>query len=273
VIPPIRVQPRHHIAFRYYRLAQTTDDLFDAYRNMYLAFELLLSSQHPVSKGEREIDWLRRALGGAAPVIQLAGLGVNVGNDPVASILDVVYRDARLPLFHAKEGRNYFAPLDSASDRAAVSHALSVLTRLVLRMAQVWFDAPRTGGGVFLGWIYQNIRTQLADCSVRVSNYDGPFDASEADLSHPRFQTAAQLTARLAPEFQRGREPALFAVANGVALSPVQPVRRIEIVTPEHPVMSQILDTELDCDGVARFEVLMHARGLNVNQPKSLFRR
>jgi hypothetical protein len=39
--------PEHHIGFRFFRLAQVTDDLYDAYRNMYLAFEVLLSSRVP----------------------------------------------------------------------------------------------------------------------------------------------------------------------------------------------------------------------------------
>lgn len=151
VIPPATVQPRHHTAFRYYRLAQNTDDLFDAYRNMYLAFELLLSSSCPPAKGEREIDWLRRALHAAGSTMRLDGVGLESGSTPVESLLDAVYRDARLPLFHAKEGKEFFAPHVSASDRAAVAKALGVLTTIVLRMAEKWHDARRRGGGVFLG--------------------------------------------------------------------------------------------------------------------------
>lgn len=273
VVPPKPVEPRHHIAFRYYRLAQTTDDLFDAYRNMYLAFELLLSSQYPISKGEKEIVWLHRALSAATTTIKLEGLGVRQGNDLVESVLDVVYRDARLPLFHAKEGRDYFAPQDLVSNRVVVSHALSVLTQLVLRMAEKWYNSRRMGGGVFLAWVYKNTRAQLADCSVCVSSYDGPFDPGERDLSHPRFQTAVKLASRLAPELERGREPAVFAAVNGIELSSVQPIRRIEVVTSTYPYMAQMLESELECGGVARFEVLIHMRGMNLNQPRSLFRK
>jgi len=151
VIPPTPARPRHHIAFRYYRLAQATDDLFDAYRNMYLAFEALLSSRYPMDKGEREIVWLRRALGAAATTVQLNSLGVVSGDDLVEALLDTIYRDARLPLFHAKEGRDYFAPQDSVADQAAVSRALAVLTGLVLQMAQMWYEARRARGGVLDG--------------------------------------------------------------------------------------------------------------------------
>ena len=273
LVPPAPSHPRHHISFRYYRLAQTTDDLFDAYRNMYLAFEALLSSQHPKSEGEWEVVWLRRALKAATNTIQLGDLGVSPGHDLVESVVDAVYRDARLPLFHAKEGRGYFAPQDSASSRQVVSRALDVLTHIVLRMAEAWYDVRRMGGGVFFGWVYDNATAQLAECYVYATSYDGPFDPCEHDLSHPRFQTAAKLPSRLAPELQRGPEPALFAAANGVDLSLVKPVRRIEVVKSDHPYIAQILDAELELEGVARFEVLMHIRVMNLNQPRSLFRK
>lgn len=45
-LPPIP-SPEYNRCLRYFRLAQVTDDLFDAYRNLWLCFELLLSSQYP----------------------------------------------------------------------------------------------------------------------------------------------------------------------------------------------------------------------------------
>jgi hypothetical protein len=42
IVPQKIVVPQHHLGFRFFRLAQVSDDLFDAYRNMYLAFELFL---------------------------------------------------------------------------------------------------------------------------------------------------------------------------------------------------------------------------------------
>jgi hypothetical protein len=272
-VPPTPSHPRHHIAFRFFRLAQTTDDLFDAYRNMYLAFEALLSSHYPKPDNEWEIDWLRRALKSASAVVRLDGLGVTPAGDLVESILETVYKDARLPLFHAKEGRPYFAPHDSPSDRQAVSRALGLLTQIVIRMAEAWFDARRAGGGVFFGWVYENAQRLLADSSAYASSYDGPFDATEQDLSHPRFQTATKLHSRVAPEFQRGREPAILSVANGPELSQVNPLRRVELVSAGTPLITNILEAPLELEGISRFEDLMYIRGINLNQPRSMFRK
>ncbi len=48
LVPPVPTPPlAWHESLRYFRLSQTTDDLFDAYRNAYLALESILSSIAP----------------------------------------------------------------------------------------------------------------------------------------------------------------------------------------------------------------------------------
>lgn len=272
VVPSVPSFPQHHGAFRYYRLAQTTDDLFDAYRNMYLAFEALLSSHYPKTKREQEIQWLTRALSAVSSEIQLTGLGTKEGEELVETILNEIYKDARLPLFHAKSGQTVYIPQDSDA-RTAVSHALGILTNLVLRMAEKWYSARRVGGFVFLGWVYDNIRAQLASSKIYASNYDGPFDSTEKDLSHPRYKLALTTSCKIAPEFERKREPALMGTFVGADFASVNPIRRIEVATEEHPYLSQILDAPLYLDGTIQFEVIRHIRGTNQNQPKSLFRK
>jgi hypothetical protein len=273
LIPQETVQPRHHVAFRYFRLAQVTDDLFDAFRNMYLAFEALLSTQYPMTKGEREIDWLRRALSAGRASLPLGSLRISPEADPVEYILDAVYKDTRLPLFHAKEGREYFPPQDSPTDREVVSRALGVLTHIVIGMASSWYDARRQGGGFFFSLIYNSVKSMLTNASVCFSNHDGPYDPNESDLSHPRFEKAVKATCQLSTELGRGREPAIFASVRETDVSSLNPLRRIEVLTPQHPVIAHILEAELECSGTMRLEALIHVRAMNMNQPKSLFRR
>ena len=273
IVPPVPSSPQHHAGFRYFRLAQTTDDLFDAYRNMYLAFELLLSTHCPKMSREKEIDWLRRAISAASADIPLTGLGIDEQTDLVETIINKVYQDARLPLFHAKEGRAFYIPQDNPSARIVISYALNILTKLVVRLAEKWYSARHMGGGVFFGWVYDNVRTQLASSTIYVSNYDGPFDPSEQDLSHPRFKSALSTPCAIVPEFERQGEPAFMGTFIGVDFATVNPIRCIEVATKEHPYLAQTLDAPLQLDGVARFEVLMHIRGTNVNQPRTLFRK
>lgn len=111
-----------HEGFRYFRLAQVTDDLFDAFRNSYLALEAMLSSiaaQRLKPDGrpaEREGDWFRRALGIASTHVDLYRYTVE-GNPATAidDIFDEIYVKTRTAVFHAKAGRPVLIPLDAAS--------------------------------------------------------------------------------------------------------------------------------------------------------------
>ena len=272
VVPPTPVVPRHHIGFRYYRLAQVTDDLYDAYRNMYLAFEVLLSSRFPKSKGERERDWLTRGLNGASADVRIADLVAPGTLNVVGELLNRIYCDARLPLFHAKQGSPFYAPQDSHENREVVAAALIALTHIVLRMAEAWFQTRRTGGGVYFHWVYQNAAEQLLGTHMVASADSSPFNASENDLTHHRFQDGLSLASRLAPELQRGLAPALLGLAEAADLARLPVLRRIDVASSDTPYAALLLESELALDGVGRLEAVAHFRAMNLNQPKSLFK-
>ena len=270
----MKPQARYHIAFRYYRLAQTTDDLYDAYRNMYLAFEALLSFKYPKRRGEKEVDWLRRSLAGIQEAVQLSRLvALPDDSDVVEIVLASIYKDARLPLFHAKQGESFFPPQASGEDRRLISKALQILTQVVLRLAEAWFDARRVGGAVFLGWVYEGVSRLLSECTVIATNESGPCDINERDLSHERFRLGVKFETRLAPDLQRGREPAIFGMISGNLLHPLGQLRRFEVVSSDQPVMAQLLESPFVCGSATRVEVLINVRAMNLNQPKSLFRQ
>jgi hypothetical protein len=272
IVPPTPVVPHHHIGFRFYRLAQVTDDLYDAYRNMYLAFEVLLSSRFPKNRDEGEGDWLKRGLEGASGDVLITDLVPQGTSNFAQAVLDLIYHDARLPLFHAKEGRAFYAPQDSPANRELVSRALRALTIIVLRMAETWFQTRRMRGGVYFGWLYQQAIELLRGTTMMASGDSSPFDPSEGDLSHARFQDALRMPTRLAPELQRGAAPAVFGSAEAADLTRLPVLRRIDLVAANSPYMAQLLESECVLDGVARLEVLTHIRAMNLNEPKSLFK-
>lgn len=102
---PPQLPPPRHPALRFYRLANVSTDLFDAFRNAYLALECLASDATPKGASESELHWLKRALDGPL----LAGLPPGV-IEPGA--VDDIYRHGRLPTFHAKMGDTFYAPHD-----------------------------------------------------------------------------------------------------------------------------------------------------------------
>lgn len=274
IVPPVKIEPRYHIGFRYYRLAQTTDDLYDAYRNMYLAFEALLSSQFPKKKrGETEIGWLYRGLRAASQTVRLVDLVPTTEPDPTSAVLKIIYGHARLPLFHAKEGEVAYAPHDSPATREVVANALRILTQVVLRMAEIWFDARRMGGFVALWWVYEGTSKALQEGTMVASDDPSPLDPAEKDLAHPRFKNALPLTTRLAPELQRAGAPAVFGYISKDEVKAMSVLRRIDVISGDQPLLMLTLDSELTVDGITRLEVLLHMRANNLNQPKSLFKQ
>lgn len=116
--PPL---PRHP-ALRFYRLARASPDLFDAFRNAYLALECLASESTSKGPSEGEPAWLKRALAGPLSTGIPAGV---IG----PSTIDDIYRDGRLPTFHAKTGSSFYAP--HGPERAAMQERLETLLLLV----------------------------------------------------------------------------------------------------------------------------------------------
>lgn len=270
IVPPIPVVPQHHLGFRFYRLAQASDDLYDAFRNTYLAFESLLSSKFPKGK-EQEIDWLRRALQSSVSALSLASLMPPGTTDPVGQILDAIYGGARLPLFHAKDGKTYFAPVASPSERDAVSAALMLLTQLVLRMANVWFSARRRSS-----WINLSLFEAQDEKIFKESRFifsDHPQPSLSAGLSDPEIRNGIPFVATFNQHHggvERHNISGAFPVSRIVSRVLLQAVY---LVNDESPLMGWTPDTTLDLEGFDELLVRVFLRGQNGGQPKYLYQR
>lgn len=270
VVPQVRVKPTHHLAFRFYRLAQASDDLYDAYRNMYLAFESLLSSKYPKGR-ELEITWLRNSLSAAAADIELSSLLPASVADPVSHFLHAVYDGARLPLFHAKDGRAYFAPAQGLADRLAVEQALSLLTQAVLRMADKWHSARRRSSWVNLKLIEGQNRTLFdgsqfyfvddpsidmkkePDPTVLARGVSFPASFSDSYAGQARHNLVGKLDTTLLAS--RGRLQSVFVGRDGKPLIGFNP------------------DTSLDLVGFHELNVRLFVRGRNAGQPRYMYPR
>ena len=137
--PPPPPPPPSHPALRFYRLALVSDDLFDAYRNAYLALECLVSEASPKGANESELNWLKRVL--ADPLS--AGLPSGVLG---LGTVDDIYKQGRLPTFHAKMGTTFYAP--HAIERQSMQTRFDALMLLVNCLLQHRFGSTfvsRTG--------------------------------------------------------------------------------------------------------------------------------
>ncbi|MBA2116523.1 hypothetical protein [Bremerella alba] len=140
---PEKPLPKYHVGFRYFRQSQISDDLFDAYRNMFLALESLLSTKSPKCSGESEASWLRRALENESTILNLVNLTPRNCADPVGEIIEIIYKKTRCSLFHAKNGQPTYLPLNRPEDRISTADALRVLSALVVQMSRSWHAISR----------------------------------------------------------------------------------------------------------------------------------
>lgn len=144
-------EPKWNESFRYYRLSQCSSDLFDAYRNLFLAFEALLNSICKKKRSEGECIWLQRALSVVAAETSLDRLIPTGSEDPVSYIVRSQYKDVRCKLLHAKfpDAQLPHAQL-SPQD---INQAYSELVRIWRQIAGAYFWVPTGGSCVtFIGF-------------------------------------------------------------------------------------------------------------------------
>lgn len=125
----------YHPALRFYRLSQISDDLFDAFRNAYLALECIVSDVSPINANEKEAVWLKRVLNG--PLSSTIPGGLNID-----ATVDAIYKHGRLPLFHAKN--NFYKP--QGDDRATIQSTLTTLQQLLASIMKTKISPLISGG-------------------------------------------------------------------------------------------------------------------------------
>lgn len=263
--------PVYHHSLRYFRLSQVTDDLFDSYRNMWLAFESLLSSKYPKNKKtENEKVWLKRALKGVEANLPLASIYQPIeGMDLVPSILKELYTDTRLALFHAKDHEDYLVPL-STDDRNKVAKALPRLARIVLLLIEHWLNIRRGGGAVTPAGFDRMTRPMLESATVLVSDNDAE-ESKDETLSHPAYANAVEMSTRYAPELSAPGTNAVLGVVPGTRLKQLQRIARFGLVSASTLHMVSTLSTDLRHEGIDQLEAQLAVSLDNIQQPRRRF--
>lgn len=165
--PPSPPPSLWHPSMRYFRISQTTTDLSDAFRNLYLAIESLLSAIEPMrlkangGPDEGEGRWVERAILAAERRLLQHNNGLVLGRylDPpnldtgvaaVAAVKADLYEAARTKVFHAKVGRPVAVPQHDP-DRAAVADALARYARFFTDLAEAVLGARFLVSGLAQG--------------------------------------------------------------------------------------------------------------------------
>ncbi|WP_150007452.1 hypothetical protein [Iodidimonas nitroreducens] len=126
-----------HPSLAYFRRAQAATDLHEAYRNLFLALEALLSEVCPWSRGDGERRWLQAAL---KHVVEGYGLDMRkyitrLRGNPYRQFIKEQYSVRRCALFHAKLSERPIIPGD-IKDREELVRAADNLNKLYIELAK-----------------------------------------------------------------------------------------------------------------------------------------
>jgi hypothetical protein len=269
-------QPDWHQSMRYFRASQTTDDLYDSFRNVYLALESILSTVEPVrlnanGRPEGEGVWINRAIRSAAALVDLNHYLPAPAADFEEAVVTELYATIRTSIFHAKNGRPVMLPQDEAH-RATVADALERYTRLYLDLSQIVLGTRFVGGVMTAAGFSVTFGGALGDLTLWVTSDASPGQKSDevlAPTGAPGFQLA---TAR-----RQDLDKPMYLAAMGTAraadvVAAVGVVRRAGALAPDGTLV-QVAHWEqaLDLSGMDDFECVFAVRGVNTQQARSVF--
>jgi hypothetical protein len=262
-----------HPSFRYFRRSQTTDDLFEAYRNLYLAVESLLDSIAQPNRGEREKDWLVRSLTTAAGKVHIDGYAPAGAGTPIERIVNDLYSTTRTAVFHAKNSRPIYLP-GEARDRSQVEAALKRITNLYLALANGFQALGRQRGAMATMGFHKLAAGGLDTDEGRLILHatDSNEEFPEAQEVHGLGLTIVGLPTRREPTLDEPFVKSFFAEAPVANLMPLQSVHQIVATTRDYlPALSLKYDHPVTLNGLNKVEMHLGIRGHNVREPRQLY--
>jgi hypothetical protein len=269
IIPPKNVVPNYSLAFRYFRLAQISEDMFDSFRNMYLAFELFLSSIYPKSN-EKEIDWLRNSLQSSDALLQFQNIVPQSTLSSIDYIIDTIYLNARLPLFHSKSGKMIFIPTN-INDRLTISNALNLLTKVVILMADKWYSCRRLGGWANLKYFEEYYDKILIDSCFVYS--DNPKFTVEDTIKSKSIKKGIRFKSSFRSTFLKENRPNIYGQLDLSCIKNLGSLSALFVINSEKVLLINYPETILDIKAFDLLEVVCFLRGNNASQPRSLYPR
>jgi len=266
--PPIHPALVWAPAFRFHRLSQSSGDLFDAYRNLFLGLEALLDQVFPKTRKEGEKQWLLRSVAAAGARVDLARIARPGAVDPVQDLVDRIY-GIRVQLFHAKIGRALI-PDDSVS-YTEVAQVYPTLLELWTEIVRGWLSLKRGGGVITHQGFRLMIERSYSSVDIGVTADDSAAVAEETSPSPCGLPVAILGDPVRLTEVQPGRM-GLFGSTDISALPVDQVVGRILILGPQGaPYMINSIKGGLTLNGADRFETVSIMRLVNRYQPRTEF--
>jgi len=259
--PAPRPPTAWHASHAYFRKSQSANDLHEAYRNLFLALECLLSEVYPWNPGVRESVWLSKALRHVVRGydLDMSQFVTGSGGNPYRRFMAEQYRARRCALFHAKLSERPTVPGDVGS-RDDLAAAMRLLGQLYVRLAGLITGAGFAGGGMTYT-AFESMVESLGRCPMYVSEHP------EFDLSR-----CVQRTGKFVPRpLGQGGVHHLRCTWPIVELPPV--LRRAGYLVPKDDGLVDGMFTSLDVHtaGADAFELVVQHELTNAAQLRDWF--
>jgi hypothetical protein len=271
VKPPSLQEPVWNESFRYYRLSQCSSDLFDAYRNLFLAFESILNSICKKKHSEGEGAWLKRALAAVVAKISLAHFTPTGNEDPVSYIISSQYKNIRCKLQHAKfpDAQLPHAQLTPQD----VMQAYNELIHIWRHIAEAYFRVPVGGGVITYIWFSKMMENvfQLG-ASIHYTSDTSPPASDDTKVSPSGFPSHKFGLSAYAGQVKPGvvRIVGKESVVTGSERYK-KPIYRFCTVTNSVLFGVAYIKPGLTISGVDEWEYIHDLRLINLSQPKVEF--
>lgn len=262
-------EPSWKPVLRYYRLSQTRDNMFDAYRYMFLAFEAFLYSRWPLYEKprEKEIAWLTRAVREFGKSVRLERFVATPTSDAAVAFVKSQYTLFRLPLFHAKKS-SMTLPHEGLSEKD-VAGAYGRLTRAVREGLTKFFGFSGQAGAITHAFFQDGLTRMFEkeDVIVVFSSNNGICGSKEHMFSSgsPNTTEFDRLEIEPASKSDTRLVTALLDLKEGTSRGPIY---NLGVRHGDETWVYAMLDTPLSLEGISVFRVEMEFRLTNLNWPR-----
>ena len=251
-------------------MSESSSDLYDSFRNLYLALESHLSEMtHRGSDGEGA--WLKRALTDADKRVDLNAFAPPSGPAGTTAIYGELWTQLRNTIFHAKSGSTKHVPHDPSS-RAAIQEARARYANLFRTLVAADLNLPYSHGGSSQ-WLLDNQAAQAIH-ALDVCLFGPAYEAkSEVEipiaLTDPRLH---RMTSSLAPEFDAPGIRAIRAKgrASDISMS-IGSVAGMLTANATTAMSYELLPALLTLEDADQVEVIFTAEARSYWQPRSNF--
>ncbi|NMW23336.1 hypothetical protein HFP05_02660 [Rhodanobacter denitrificans] len=258
-------------ALRFYRLSQASSDLYEAYRNLWLGLEALLSAISAKRADEGERKWLRRVLAEIGARIDVRPL-LPDSRDLADYMLADQYERMRCYLFHAKPEDGMAAP--TLPDPEALALAYAKLIRIWRGIAHHLIGVRQGGIGVVTNEGFRAMLSTLFSSGLVVVYSDARAPAANEDTKiNPGGKARIELENS---RHQDGAMPGLVSVSASLLIEGKDSLPEVwrfgcEFGSEKTLFCAGRVEGGLGLSGVDQLDILQVLRLKNASSPKVSF--